>query len=106
MGEGGVGGSGVSFLLTVVDNQKGERMTKPGRVNSLNELCGREVFVQTTSRASWRGEMVGVLDGVLTLHIGDQIGDQAVAVCLPLANVESVHDAEAASQGSLAVRES
>ena len=76
-------------------------MTKPGRVNSLNELCGREVFVQTTSRAGWRGEMVGVLDGVLTLHYGDQM------VCLPLANVESVHhDPNAASQGSLAVRES
>ena len=75
-------------------------MTKPGRVNSLNELCGREVIVQTASRASWRGEMVGVLDGVLTLHVGDQ------AVCLPLANVESVYDANAESRGSGAVRES
>ena len=75
-------------------------MTKPGRVNSLNELCGQEVIVQTASRALWQGDMVGVVDGVLTLHIGDQ------AVCLPLANVESVHDATPASQGSLAVRES
>ena len=80
-------------------------MTKPGRVNSLNELCGREVFVQTTSRAVWGGEMVGVLDGVLdgvlTLNYGDQV------VCLPLANVESVHhNPSAASQGSRAVRES
>ena len=52
-------------------------------------------MVQTTSRKLWQGEMVGVLDGVLTLHIGDQ------AVCLPLTNVESVHDAHAASQGSI-----
>ena len=74
-------------------------MTKPDRVNSLNELCGREVIVQTSSRASWRGDMVGVVDGVLTLHIGD-------GVCLPLANVESVYDATAASPGFLAVRES
>ena len=94
------GGSGVSNLWTAVDNQKGERMTKPGRVNSLNELCGREVIVQTSSRASWRGDMFGVVDGVLTLHIGDQ------GVCLPLANVESVYDANAASPGFLAVRES
>ena len=80
-------------------------MTKPGRVNSLNELCGREVFVQTTSRASWRGKIVGVLDGVLTLHYGNEYGDQVI--CLPLANVESVHhDLNAASQGSRAVRES
>ena len=84
-------------------------MTKPGRVNSLNELCGREVLVQTTSRKLWQGEMVGVVDGVLTLHIGDH------AVCLPLTNVESVHDANAAasqdanaaaSQDFLAARES
>ena len=44
--------------------------------------------------------MFGVVDGVLTLHIGDQ------GVCLPLANVESVYDANAASPGFLAVRES
>ena len=94
------GGSGVSFLWTAVDNQKGERMTKPGRVNSLNELCGREVIVQTSSRASWRGDMFGVVDGVLTLHMGDQ------GVCLPLANVEAVYDANAESPGFLAVRES
>ena len=75
-------------------------MTKPGRVNSLNELCGREVIVQTSSRASWRGDMFGVVDGVLTLHMGDQ------GVSLPLANVEAVYDANAESPGFLAVRES
>ena len=68
-------------------------MTKTGRVNSLDDLRGRAVIVQTVSRASWQGEMVGVLDGVLTLHMGHQ------AVCLPLVNVESVQDANAANEG-------
>ena len=50
--------------------------------------------MQTSSRASWRGDMFGVVDGVLTLHMGDQ------GVCLPLANVEAVYDAKRGESGS------
>ena len=79
-------------------------MTKPGRVNSLNELCGQEVFVLTTSRRGLGGgPTVGVLDGVLTLNYANQ-----VVIVLPLANFESFHHnfrKRVLKQGSRPVRE-
>ena len=82
MGEGERGGAGLVSCRNGCGQPKREMNDETGVGSThCNELCGREVFVQTTSRAVWGGEMVGVLDGVLTLNYGDQAGSCLPSLC-------------------------